>query len=272
MQPKSTREFVDQMGRTINIQWPPQRIVSLVPSLSELLWDLGMENQLVGITKFCIHPEQMYRSLPRVGGTKSVHYDKIAELKPDLIVANKEENTREMVGELEKHYPVWVSDVNDFSGALDMISQLGEVVNKRKPAETLVKKLREKHHAYRAKTEGKDFVRPRVVYLIWREPWMAVGPDTFIDEMLKLAGCENSFERKNRYPETSLKEIAELNPDYLFLSSEPYPFGDKHIEELSPILPRERILLVDGELFSWYGSRLLQSFNYFNNLRNQLPF
>jgi ABC-type Fe3+-hydroxamate transport system substrate-binding protein len=262
----------DQTGRTVSIPSDPKRIVSLVPSQSELLADLGLDAEVAGITKFCIHPQHWFRTKTRVGGTKQLHMDSIHSLQPDLVLANKEENVKEQVEELAKHYPVWVSDVNTIADAYDMISSIGTLINKTARARKIVSLIKENFAGLSAR--GSGLLTPdsglRTCYLIWKNPLMTVGGDTFIHSMLETAGFENLFSDKQRYPGISMEELRTANCELLLLSSEPYPFKQKHVDELQRQLPDTKILLVDGELFSWYGSRMQYAPAYFNQLRHQL--
>lgn len=256
------KTFSDQLGRNVLLtNFPPRRIVSLVPSQTELLAYLGLEREVVGITKFCVHPENWYRTKTRVGGTKQLHLERIEELEPDLIIGNKEENDREQITELARRYPVWLSDVSDLTEALAMIKEVGKLTDTGAAADRLVQDIQQAF----ARLPGYS-TRPSVAYLIWRKPYMAVGGDTFINSMLALGGWRNCFADQPRYPEVSAEELAAKAPQLLFLSSEPYPFKEKHIAELRGICPRAVILLVNGELFSWYGSRLLSTPTYLFNL------
>jgi len=251
----------DQLGREIILEHIPKRIVSLVPSQTELLCYLGLEDSLVGITKFCVHPENLRKEKKIVGGTKKVHLDKIKALQPDIILCNKEENTLEMVMELEKIAPVHVSNVIDLKDVYALILQYGELFDKNSISEKLVEDIQEKHADFRLNP-----IRKNVVYFIWKNPWMAVGGATFIDAMLKINGWKNIFEDENsRYPEIDITTLTSLKIDLILLSSEPYPFQQKHIEKLKKFTNAE-IRLVDGEYFSWYGSRLLQAFDYFKTI------
>ncbi|TVQ42811.1 MAG: cobalamin-binding protein [Saprospirales bacterium] len=261
----------DQMGRSVKLPFSPKKIICLVPSISELLWDLGLEEELIGITKFCIHPKEMFKTKTRVGGTKNIHFDRIEKLKPDLIIGNKEENTKEMIEELEKTYPVWMTDVNTFEESISMIEQIGKICNRNENAQEISSRLKSLKNSFE-QTLSVSKPSSKVLYLIWKKPWMAVGKNTFIDEMLKLAGFENALENVDRYPELTEEDFKNLDVDYVFLSSEPYPFKEKHLEEVEALTYSSKAILVDGELFSWYGSRLLKSFPYFNNLRQQLSF
>jgi ABC-type Fe3+-hydroxamate transport system substrate-binding protein len=251
---------VDMLGREMVVPDHPRRIVSLVPSQTELLADLGLEEEVVGITKFCVHPERWFRSKARVGGTKTVAIDKVAALKADLIIANKEENVQAQIEALEGLAPVWVSDIHSLEDALDMIRQVGTICGKAQEAFAVAGKIESGFASLTAAPAGK------VAYCIWREPWMWAGGDTFINEMLTSGGWENVLSDIDRYPELSLEALARKAPDCVFLSSEPYPFKEKHIAEIQEFLPNAKVMLVDGELFSWYGSRLLQTPAYISRL------
>jgi len=255
-------QFKDQLNRTVHLPETPKRIVSLVPSQTELLVDLGLKEILVGITKFCVHPNNLRKEIAVVGGTKKVHFDKIRDLAPDFIICNKEENTKVMVLELEKIAPVWISDMCTVDDSLKMILDLGEIFEKSGKASEIVSKI---------KTAQKDFEKfilekqsKKVVYLIWKNPYMAASKNTFIDSLLKLNKFENILsETTSRYPEISLEEMK--SADLVLLSSEPFPFKEKHLLEIKNALQKEA-RLVDGEYFSWYGSRLIEAFNYFKTL------
>lgn len=240
----------------------PERIVSLVPSQTELLYDLGLGERVVGITKFCVRPDEWSRTKARVGGTKQAHLDRVRDLQPDLIIANKEENTREDIEALAQEFPVWVSDVRDLDQALDMVARVGDLTGRGKQAAELVADIN-------AAFNGLEPLRPALsaAYLIWRDPWMAAGGDTFIGDMLQRCGLQNVFaEGGTRYPSISPAELAAADPDVVLLSSEPFPFGEKHLQEIGLLLPGVPVRLVDGEAFSWYGSRLLHAPAYFNGL------
>ena len=255
-------QYIDQLGRRVEIPSPPKRIISLVPSITELLSDLGLDGETVAITKFCVHPESWFKSKPRVGGTKTLHVAQVHELHPDLIIANKEENVQEQVEELAKHYPVWISDISNLEEALRMIEKIGEITGKTDLSIKMADDIRERFQGIRYKIAEQK----KAAYLIWQKPFMTIGNDTFIHDMLQYCGFQNVFGNKTRYPETNIEELKSLDIELLFLSSEPFPFNQKHIEELQPYLPQTRIILVDGEMFSWYGSRLLLAPEYFKNI------
>lgn len=252
------------MGRTVELSGPPKRIISLVPSQTELLATLGLDPEVVGITKFCVHPKNWYQTKMRVGGTKSVHFDRIAELKPDLIIGNKEENDQEVMEQLMAHYPVWMSEIYTLSDALQMILQIGELCDRKEKSVVLERSIRE------AFTQLPSFPPLRTLYLIWNEPIMAAGGQTFIDAQLQQIGLQNVLGHTTRYPQLDHEQIREMAPELILLSSEPFPFKEKHIEAYQNLCPQAVILLADGELFSWYGSRLIQAPAYFATLRKNL--
>jgi len=255
--------ITDQIGNTIQLAHPPAKIVSLVPSQTELLHYLGLDNEVVGITKFCVHPETWFRSKKRVGGTKTVDIEKVRALQPDIIIANKEENVQEQVAALQTIAPVWVSDVNNLPDALEMISSIGLITGTADKAARLVNDISAAFTRLNKQTIDPPVA---VAYLIWKDPYMTVGGDTFISHMLQACGAINVFAHLGRYPEVTVDVIRQSGCKVLLLSSEPYPFKEKHIAELSAQLPGVTIQLVDGEMFSWYGSRLLQSPVYFEKL------
>ncbi len=254
----------DQMNRNVNVPASPQRIVSIVPSQTELLFDLGLDDRIVGITRFCIHPKDKCAGISKVGGTKKLQMEKIYALEPDLIIANKEENNKDQLMDLAERYPVWISDVRDLPGALNMIKSVGEMTKTQAVAEELIKNI---GRAFSGKQSGKS---RSVAYLIWLKPIMAAGGGTFIDSMLKSCGFKNVFEDMPDYPVLEAKQLAELDPELVLLSSEPYPFSEKHINLIQEFCPNAKVQLVDGEAFSWYGSRLLKSPKYFQKLRAKL--
>jgi len=251
-------EYKDQMGHRVLLEKRPERIISLVPSQTEYLVDVGLEEQLVGITKFCIHPAGLKRKKTLIGGTKNFHFDKIEALKPDLIIGNKEENYQEGIEQLSSQFPVWMSDIYDLEGALEMMALLGEISKNEARSKEIISKIRggfERDFAYKG----------TAVYLIWQEPLIAVGSHTFVDDLLRRVGFTNLVQ-KARYPEISQEEIQTMNPDVLLLSSEPYPFSTKHQAAYQKMFPKTKVQLVDGEMFSWYGSRLLKAVDYFTAL------
>jgi iron complex transport system substrate-binding protein len=252
----------DQLKRTLQFQHPPNRIITLVPSQTELLVDLGLRSKIMGITKFCVHPNKLRKEVAIVGGTKMVDLDKIRSLRPDIIICNKEENTKEIVEQCTKIAPVWVSDIYTVEDSLEMISSLGEIFSVTEKALEISKKIDSEIKQFSNWLENHS-VR-NVAYLIWKKPYMAAGSNTFINAMLRLNNFNNIFSETNsRYPEIELEDLKAA--DLVFLSSEPYPFKETDVLELKKALQTE-VLLVDGEYFSWYGSRLQQAFSYFKTL------
>jgi ABC-type Fe3+-hydroxamate transport system substrate-binding protein len=247
-----------------DITFTPKRIISVVPSQTELLFDLGLENEVLGITKFCIHPKEIFQTKEKIGGTKNLNIQKIISLKPDLIIANKEENVKEQIELLAEKYPVWLTDVNNYDDTLNMIADLGMITRKSEKAELIL-------HTINEQFSIPVFTKKRkAVYLIWKSPLMTIGGDTFIDSMMYKAGFENTFHHLTRYPEIELETIANSDCEFVLLSSEPYPFKQKHVDEFKIALPDKKIIIVDGEMFSWYGSRMLKSVDYFKILLSTL--
>jgi len=254
--------FIDQLGDSIHLTSFPKRIVSLVPSQTELLYSFGLENQVLGITKFCVHPDHWRTNKTIVGGTKNFRFDLIDSLQPDLIIGNKEENYEEGILKLREKYPVWMSDIDDFQDSLDMIKKLGEITDRQHAATKLVKDINKEFSNLSIGIKARS---KKVLYLIWRNPWMSAGQQTFINALLEKCSLHNVIEI-DRYPLLSDEELQKLNPDLVFLSSEPYPFKDIHVKELQTYFPQAKIVLVDGEMFSWYGSRLLLVPRYLKSL------
>jgi ABC-type Fe3+-hydroxamate transport system substrate-binding protein len=238
------------------------RIVSLVPSLTELLIDLGLENDVVGRTKFCIHPADKVKSIPKIGGTKNVNISKVADLNPDLILANKEENTKEDVEALRGIAFVHLTEIANFSEAIQSIADIGELTHRVEESKKLICSI---NSSFTSLAEHSD-KRKSVCYLIWKDPLMTIGHDTFIHDMLYKCGFINAFGDQGRYPTVTASDIKTNKPDFIFLSSEPFPFKDRHIEEFSALFPYSKVVLVDGEYFSWYGSRMVAAARYFEEL------
>ena len=256
----------------------PKRIISIVPSQTELLFHLGLGDAIIGLTKFCIHPIDCQKGRTIVGGTKTIDIELIKSLNPDLIIANKEENEKTAIEELSVDFPVFVSDVTDLDSALSMIRCVGQLTQKYEESELLIKQIQNEFNtqftAPSSDNENKSaafffsaqHIPLRTCYLIWNKPLMTVGSDTFIHSLMKIAGFENIFADKTRYPKVSMTDLIFLKCELLLLSTEPYPFKQKHVDEFEKHLPNTKIILVDGEMFSWYGSRLLKTAEYLKNL------
>ena len=249
--------LTDQVGNELKLTHAAGRIVSVVPSQTELLHYFGLEKETIGITKFCIHPKKWFDTKTRVGGTKNLNLDKIRALKPDLIIANKEENTQEDIELLQKEFQVYISDINTIEDAYGMIKAVSLLVGKQQQGVDLIDQIQEDFEEIRS-------LKGSVVYFIWEDPYMVCGTNNFIHAILQKIGLNNCV-LSERYREIDMEELLELKPDYVFLSSEPYPFKEEHKQEFEKII-NSKVMLVDGEMFSWYGSRMLKMKDYFNSL------
>ena len=279
---QNMKTLIDQLGTSHSFETSPKRIISLVPSQTELLYDLGLEDRIIGITKFCVHPYHFKSTKKIVGGTKKVHYEKIRLLQPDIIICNKEENTLEIVAELSKICPVWVTNIVSVEDNFQMIADFGQLFNCRTEAQKWSDKL-----AF-ILSDFKKFIKDKpvkkVAYFIWANPYMVVGSDNYINEMLQLNRFENVYDTSNselarhknpevsgRYPEIDIKKMRiQGDPELVLLSSEPFPFQEEHASEIERYSEYAKPIFVDGEMFSWYGSRLLKALDYFRVLHKNL--
>lgn len=264
--------YYDQLNRAITLRSMPKRIVSLVPSQTELLHSLGLESEVVGITKFCVRPQEWFHKKVRIGGPKKLDMNLIDQLCPDLIIGNKEENERGQLEELMHRYPVWISDVSSLSGALEMIRALGEITATGRRSQVIEAEIEAEFGQLRQEAEVlfENGPCPSAAYFIWRNPWMVAAKNTFIDAMLQCCGLDNCFYDKTRYPEVSLAQVKQSGCNLILLSSEPFPFQSKHAMEIQQQLPDAQIIFVDGEMFCWYGSRLLGAPSYFKKILKQI--
>lgn len=243
---------------------PYQRIVSLVPSLTELLIDLGLTEHIAGRTRFCVHPADKVKDIPIIGGTKNPRLDKIRESNPDLIIANKEENRPRDVKSLMDDFEVEVTNISTIEDALITIHELGQKLESAEKAKALIGEIQQ------LLEERPDESELRTAYIIWKEPWMSVGGDTYIHDVLEHWKLPNVFSDQSRYPKFGLKELKSYNPDLILLSSEPFPFKEKHISQVEEACPAARVLLVEGEWFSWYGSHMRHAFGRLNVWRKAI--
>lgn len=235
------------------------KIVSLVPSITEALFDLGLtENEVVGRTKFCIHPQDKIKNVAVIGGTKNINIEKIKALQPDLILANKEENVKEQVEVLMDDYKVMVTNIDTIEDNYYLLKNLGKLFGKEDRAQLFNLKI------YDILNQAKLDTPVKAAYLIWNNPYMTIGSDTFIHRILSEIGFENIFKDKTRYPQITTEDLA--NADVIMLSSEPFPFKEKHIQELQVFYPDKKIMIVDGEAFSWYGTHIAKCEHYFKEL------
>lgn len=256
--------YVDQLGRKVELTSTPRRIISLVPSITETLFDLGLHDVIMGRTRYCIHPKEKVDSVAVVGGTKKIVKERLLKLNPDLVLANKEENTKEDIEWCAQNFPTWISDVVDVKSALRMIESIGELTDRREQAEKMSHEIQTSFNAIHQVVS-----KPTCIYLIWKDPFMAAGADTFISQLLDVAGYHNIL-RVSRYPILTEQEILNLKADFIFLSTEPYRFTEQHVAELQNVFVNTKIALVDGEIFSWYGSRMLKAAEYFKQLHMAL--
>lgn len=254
--------YTDSLHRILTIEQVPQRIISLCPSLTETLYDLGLGGKIVGRTQFCIHPTSEVKKIMSVGGTKQVKYERFHALQPDIIFAVKEENTPEMIATLEKDFEVYVFDIETIVDALEMITTLGEITGTREKAMELSHKIAQGWQ----EIEG-IFSPLKTAYFIWKEPYMLAGKDTFIDEVMAHIGLKNlARDLMGRYPSVLDTDMVALNPEMILLSSEPYPFKNEHVNHFQKQFPTAKVQIVDGEFFSWYGSRMYLAINYFKKI------
>jgi len=262
-------KITDAIGNTLILTQPSKRIVSLFPSQTHLLWKLGLDEEVVGITRFCKYPPQWKKEKRIVGGTKDIKIERVAALYPDLILANKEENTKEIVEQLQNVATVYVSDVKNWEDNLNYVKAIGKLTGKETEAHHWTKKMQQSRDTYRQQYGNR---RRTALYFIWRNPWMTAGKNTFIDTMLLEAGFENlTPASKGRYPTWEEEELKALNPEIVLLCDEPFPFHPaKHHEEIKTLFPTSRILFVHGEPFTWFGVYPAEAFTYFSKLQKTL--
>ncbi|EXI81250.1 MAG: vitamin B12-transporter protein BtuF [Candidatus Accumulibacter appositus] len=267
-------QWSDAIGKQHDRYADTPRIVSLVPSLTELLVDLGLAEQLVGRTGFCIHPRQAVRRLPKLGGTKGFALDKLRALAPTHVLVNIDENRREEVEALQAFVPhVIVTHPLAVRDNLALYELLAGIFGGNAEVETRATALAaDFEREWRALSAQTDTLpRQRVLYLIWQQPWLSVARDTYISRMLAAAGWDSlPIESALRYPEVDLAALAR-QADWLLLSSEPYPFREQHLRQLAEQLPTTRATLINGEMVSWYGSRAIRGLAYLRELRARLP-
>ncbi len=247
----------DHLGRTVSLNGVPKRIISLVPAITETMYHLGLDKEIIGRTRFCKFPADKVQSAINIGGTKDIKLDRIHELKPDLIIAEKEENTKEIVETLEQHYPVFVFEVQHFKDVNRMIHDLGSLTDRKIAANELITNIQSAFQTL-PKANGK-----RVAYVIWRKPYMVVGKETYIQSLLDEMGYINPFiEAEGRYPVVTENDFEQAALDEILLASEPFPFQEKHFEEFQAFLPNIKPVIVDGEMF-WYGAKMVEAAAYF---------
>lgn len=250
------KTVTDHLNRTVTVPISPKRIVSLCPAITATLFELGLTKEIVGRTRFCIFPEEHVNDVTIVGGTKDMKPDVIRSLQPDLIIAEKEENTKEMVTELEQEFPVFVFEVQSIKDNSQMIQDLGKITSKEKEASQLMEKIEVSFHNL------PDLAGKRAAYMIWRTPYMVVGQSTYITSVLEALHLTNPFiSFEGRYPVVTLEDLEQANLDYLFLATEPFRFQEKHVREMADLLPDVQVSLIDGEMF-WYGVNMIEGADY----------
>ena len=251
--------LTDDLNRTINFLSPPETIVSLCPSITETLCDLGLSEKIIGITDYCIHPKDMVKNINKVGGTKTVSITKVKTLKPEIIFAVKEENSKKTIKILSENFPCYVFSINSFSDALRMINTLGEIFSKTNKTTALKENIVKTFSEIQVTKQQISYL-----YFVWKKPWMAAGNNTYTESLLSKFYLKNII-NESKYPKIELKNISP-KPEIIFLPSEPYKFSKTDKMELQKIFPKSKILLVDGEMFSWYGSRILKAAGYIEKL------
>lgn len=246
--------ITDDRGRVLDLPEPPRRLVSLVPSSTETLVHLVGREAVVGVTRFCTHPQGWVGDQPKVGGTKDVETDRVLALTPDLVVGNAEENTREIFDALDPYVPIYVAFPRTVDDAVADLARLGALLGAQERAALWVTELTA------ARAELHAVARPfTYAYLIWRGPWMSLSSDTFIAAMLAEAGGTNVFaDHADRYPTVTAADLVAADPDVALLSSEPFPFKPAHASWLLAETgwKPDRVRFVDGELCSWHGVRM----------------
>lgn len=254
---------IDASGTTVTLARPPRRIVSLIPSTTELLCALGLADAIVGVSAYCIEPRDVVKSKARVGGEKNPDLAAIRALQPDLVIANIEENERRDIEALRaSSIPIWVTYPKTIADTLAMTRELGELLGAEVAARALVGALEHALATVRERTANRP--PTPVYYPIWREPWMTVGGDTYISDVLKACGGANVFAAETRYPRVTLEEVAARMPAVILLPDEPFRFRRAHVQEFGPYtsvpaVRDARIHLIDGKLCAWHGPRLVDA-------------
>lgn len=251
------RALVDASGVALALSHPPRRIVSLIPSTTELLCHLGLADALVGITVYCIEPRDVVTTKQKIGGEKNPDVAAIVALAPDLVITNVEENRREDVEALRAAgVPVWVVYPRSVDDTVRFIRELGAITDAAARADALADEIAAL--AASARAAGAQRTPARVFYPIWRGPYMTINRDTYIHDVLRTVGAVNVFgERPERYPTVTLEEVAACRPDVIVLPDEPFRFRRVHVKEFEGMTGR--IHLMDGKLFSWHGPRLAEA-------------
>ncbi|MCG3152818.1 MAG: Vitamin B12-binding protein [bacterium] len=242
--------------------------MSLVPSLTESLAELGAAGSLAGVTDWCWYPTEVVAPLPKVGGTKTPHLDRIRDLQPDLILVNEEENRREDVEALAADFPCLVTFPRTVADNIDLVSLLGAITGEDATAAEWTSRMRSLEAEVRATMQQR--AARSLAYLIWRKPYMTINRDTYVHSVLELLHCANPWgNATDRYPAITVDELESEDPDMVCLSSEPFPFEEKHVAEYEALLPGSRavqqgqVFVDDGTLYCWYGTRWVRALEHF---------
>ncbi|MBF6558730.1 MAG: ABC transporter substrate-binding protein [Candidatus Binataceae bacterium] len=253
---------VDDLGVPLELQEPPRRIVSLVPSWTETLFAFGCGSEIAGVTRFCIEPAAAVASVVKIGGTKNPDVPAILALRPDLVIANAEENRREDIERIRAGgVAVFTTYPRSIAAAVEAILKLGAVVGRPAEAGAMAREIVRSVSEIETGLGAWNKLRFRVFCPIWKNPWMVFNGDTYAHDVLRMAGFNNIYAPAGeRYPRTTLAAALELRPDYVLLPNEPYEFGAKDVDELKPLLPpalSRRVVLIDGRDLHWYGVHMV---------------
>ena len=265
--------YVDALEREVRLKSAPRRVVSLVPSLTEALFAFGLGDSVVGVTNFCVEPRDAVAGKTKVGGTKTLDVPRVLALEPDLVVASAEENRKEDIQALVREgLKVYVTLPTTVAGALDLLAELAAMTGAGKKAGRIVDGAKKALAQVRKANEGRPPVR--TFCPIWRNPWMTVGPGTYMHDFITVCGGVNIFEwRHERYPRVELREVAEKDPQVVLLPDEPYRFGPAHVSEIAGLrsisaVRENRIYLLEGRHLCWYGPRIAGGLRYVSALLN----
>jgi ABC-type Fe3+-hydroxamate transport system substrate-binding protein len=262
MSGSGTMQIADDMGFRVELEHPPTRIVSLVPSWTQTLFGLGFDSEIVGVTKFCVEPAAAVASIPKVGGTKNPDIAAIVKLDPELVIANAEENRREDIEQIRAAgVQVFTTYPRTVPGAVESILRMGRALGRETAAAAMAKEITLTVSGIEASLGVWSKLRLRVFCPIWKNPWMSFNADTYAHDVLRMLGYNNIFASAGeRYPATTLEEAVELRPDIVILPDEPYAFDESDIAELKPLLPpalSRRVLIVCGRDLHWYGVHMV---------------
>jgi len=255
-------QTVDDLGFKLDLPAQPRRIVSLVPSWTETLFAFGAADEIVGITRFCVEPAEAVAAVPKIGGTKNPDIKAIVDQRPDLVIANAEENRREDIERLRADgVAVFTTFPRTVASAVESILKLGSVVGRPAEAGAMAREIVKSVSEIETGLGAWSKLRFRVFCPVWKNPWIAFNGDTYAHDVLRMLGFNNIYATAGeRYPRVTLDEALELRPDYVLLPNEPYEFDAKDVEELKPLLPpalSRRVVLINGRDLHWYGARMV---------------